>query len=110
MRGRISLEPGSCSSTTLTHDQIATLAKIPILVVFGDHLGDVPGFDFWVTAFQDCQQFIRQINRAGGDATMLYLPAAGLHGNSHMFMQDKNNLRVADLILAWIDRHVESRH
>src|SRR2546425_5551751 len=30
-----------------------------------------------------------------------------LHGNSHMMMQDKNNLQVADLILAWIHEHVE---
>jgi len=29
-----------------------------------------------------------------------------LHGNSHMFMLDKN-LQVADLILAWIHEHVE---
>jgi hypothetical protein len=40
----------------------------------------------------------------------LHLPVAGLLGNSHMLMQDKNNLQVADLILAWIERHVEGRH
>jgi hypothetical protein len=27
-----------------------------------------------------------------------------------MFMQDKNNLQVADLILGWIDAHVEGGH
>ncbi len=25
----------------------------------------------------------------------------------HMFMQDKNNLQVADVIIRWIDEHVE---
>jgi len=35
------------------------------------------------------------------------LPMMGIKGNSHMLMQDKNNLQLADLILAWIDKHVE---
>jgi hypothetical protein len=26
-----------------------------------------------------------------------------------MLMQDKNNLQVADLILAWLDKHVDSK-
>jgi hypothetical protein len=26
-----------------------------------------------------------------------------------MLMQDKNNLQVADLILAWIDQHAENK-
>ena len=30
----------------------------------------------------------------------------GIRGNSHMIMQDKNNLQVADLILKWIDERV----
>ncbi|HYT04759.1 MAG TPA: hypothetical protein VEM13_07740 [Gemmatimonadales bacterium] len=52
----------------------------------------------------------QEVKGAGGDATMLHLPELGIFGNSHIFMQDKNNLQVADLILAWIDRHVEGRH
>jgi len=38
------------------------------------------------------------------------LPGLGIHGNSHMFMQDRNNVQIADLILAWIDGHVEGGH
>lgn len=40
---------------------------------------------------------------------MMSLPAMGIKGNSHMLMQDKNNLQLADLILAWIDSHVEKK-
>jgi len=29
----------------------------------------------------------------------------GIRGNSHMLMQDTNNLQLADLILGWIDKH-----
>src|SRR6266404_3876278 len=104
--GLISIE-GVCT-TNLSAEQIATLAKIPTLVVYGDHLGDVPSVSgFWLGFFQGCQQYVEQINAAGGDATMLHLPDAALFGNSHMLMQDKNNLQVADLILKWINQHVE---
>jgi hypothetical protein len=47
------------------------------------------------------------MNAAGGDAQMIHLPKLGLKGNSHMLMQDKNSLRVADLVIEWIDEHVE---
>ena len=50
-----------------------------------------------------------QINDAGGDMTFISLPDIGIHGNSHMFMQDKNNLQVAKVILDWIQKHVESK-
>jgi len=40
---------------------------------------------------------------------MMHLPKYGQFGNSHMLMQDKNNLQVADLILKWIDEHAEGK-
>jgi hypothetical protein len=40
---------------------------------------------------------------------MMSLPKMGIKGNSHMLMQDKNNLQLADLILKWIDDHVEGK-
>jgi hypothetical protein len=32
----------------------------------------------------------------------------GIHGNSHMIMQDRNNLQIADLILKWIETNVNN--
>ena len=40
---------------------------------------------------------------------MLSPAETGIRGNSHMIMQDKNNLQVADLILKWIDERVSKR-
>jgi hypothetical protein len=40
---------------------------------------------------------------------MLAPPDRGIRGNSHMIMQDKNNLQIADLILKWIDAHAGKR-
>ena len=93
--------------TTLKPAELSILAKIPILIMFGDHL-NIPGeFNFWPGAFDSCNMFVKQVNDAGGDAQMMSLPMMGIKGNSHMLMQDKNNLQLADLILAWIDKHVE---
>jgi pimeloyl-ACP methyl ester carboxylesterase len=96
--------------TNLTAAQLAKIAKIPTLVMFGDHLDGVQGgFNTWPASFQSCNTFVKQVNDAGGDAQMMSLPAMGIKGNSHMLMQDKNNLQLADLILGWIDGHVESK-
>jgi pimeloyl-ACP methyl ester carboxylesterase len=94
----------------MSPQQISTLAKIPTLIVFGDHLGDVPSMPkMWPERFEGCQKFVDQLNAAGGDATMMHLPKYGQFGNSHMLMQDKNSNQVADLILKWIDEHVENK-
>ena len=37
---------------------------------------------------------------------MLSPAETGIRGNSHMIMQDKNNLQIADFILKWIDDRV----
>jgi hypothetical protein len=67
--------------------------------------------DHWGTPQppRECNAEMAQINKAGGDMTFISLPAIGIHGNSHMFMQDKNNLQVADVIIQWIDQHVEHK-
>ena len=108
IRGMISIEQ-PCPADLTDHD-IAALAKIPTLMVFGDHLGDVAGGPAnWQASFESCQAYVKRVSAAGGDAEMMHLPALGIRGNSHMLMQDRNNLQVADLIAAWIDTHVERK-
>jgi pimeloyl-ACP methyl ester carboxylesterase len=100
VRGLVQLETGCFSN--LTEHQIAVLAKVPVLVVVGDHFA-VP------QPSADCTKEMQQVNAAGGDFTFIALPDKGIRGNSHMFMQDKNNLEVADVIVDWIKNHVENR-
>ena len=102
----VSIEPAGCRATSFTNADIATLAKIPILILFGDHI-DAPqkvGLVQWTDAFSDCEAFVRRVKSAGGNATFVHLPDKGIRGNSHMMMQDRNNLQVADLIIGWIRR------
>lgn len=104
MEDRIHDETGQCFRYGLTDEQLNTFSGIPILVVFGDHLAD--SFNgFWQFAFESCTAFIGRINNAGGNAEMLYPPELGIFGNSHMLMQDRNILEIADLILDWIAEH-----
>jgi hypothetical protein len=107
IKGLISIE---MPCPELKPAEIATLAKIPTLVMFGDHLGDVQGgIATWPASFASCQTFVQKLKEKGGDAEMMSLPKMGIKGNSHMLMQDRNNLQLADLILNWIDGHVEKK-
>jgi pimeloyl-ACP methyl ester carboxylesterase len=105
IRGNVTIETGC--PMDLTQSQLATLARIPTLVMFGDHLADVTQPFSWMGAFESCSSFVAQLKKAGGDAEMMHLPELGIRGNSHMLMQDRNSNQVADLLLAWIDRHVK---
>jgi hypothetical protein len=111
MRGLVLVEPGTCPAT-YTDDQIATLATLPILVVFGDDrdtptgIGALPS---WQLRYEGCQALIGRLAKANGQAQMLSPAEIGTRGNSHMIMQDRNHLQVADLILKWIGERVSKR-
>jgi pimeloyl-ACP methyl ester carboxylesterase len=110
-RGLVLVEPGSCPARYTT-EEVATLAKVPILVVFGDHRDTptgIPTLPSWQTRFEACQALISRIRGAGGQAQMLNPPERGIRGNSHMIMQDKNNLQIADLVLQWLEENIRRR-
>ncbi|MBE2321134.1 hypothetical protein FYK61_11630 [Xanthomonas citri] len=111
VKAMILVEPGSCNAESWSQDQIKTLAKIPLLVVYGDHLSAptfVPG-PGWQARFDGCQTLISRLRREGGTAEMLHPPELGIYGNSHLIMQDKNNLQIADLVLEWLARTVDAQ-
>jgi pimeloyl-ACP methyl ester carboxylesterase len=110
-RGLVLVEPGSCPAR-YTAEQIAMLAKVPILVVFGDHRDNptgLPTLPTWRQRFEACQAMIARLKAVGGQAEMLDPTARGIRGNSHMIMQDKNHLQIADFILQWIAERVSKR-
>jgi hypothetical protein len=57
----------------------------------------------------ECVATVNKIKAAKGRADNIHLPSLGIAGNSHMLMMDTNNQQVADLILAWLDRHARAR-
>ena len=105
VKGIIQLETGCFDN--LTPADIAILKKIPILIMEGDHYVQADGVTPQVKPPATCVAMQAQINAAGGHMTYIHLPAIGIYGNSHMFMQDNNNLKIADIIIKWIDKHVK---
>jgi pimeloyl-ACP methyl ester carboxylesterase len=104
VKGLISIEPPGCNSSGYSDEQIARLARLPILIVFGDHLATPQRVGpSWQPFFEDCNAFIARVGSAKGNARMLHPPELGIHGNSHMIMQDRNNLQIAGLIVKWIE-------
>ena len=93
-------------SVVPTDSQIAAYRGVPVLELFADHL-EAPVF----TArprYDARKAVVERINRnEGGKATLVRLPEVGMQGNSHMLMQDKNNLQVADYLLDWLAKNVK---
>jgi pimeloyl-ACP methyl ester carboxylesterase len=109
-KGLVLVEPGRCPEYSA--DQIKTLSTVPILVVFGDHRDTptgLPTLPTWQQRFEMCQGMIGRLKAVGGRAEMLAPPDRGIRGNSHMIMQDKNSLQIADLILQWMGANVSQK-
>jgi hypothetical protein len=97
----VSIEPRSCAVTDA--DVPAVFARIPLLTMFGDFFGtDVAD---WPGRMAECVNTVNRIKVVRGTAENIHLPDSGIHGNSHMPMMDTNNQQLADIILAWLNRH-----
>jgi hypothetical protein len=81
----------------------ADFDAIPYLAVKGDYTA---------TSAQ-CQETVDAINARRADklgtaqAEYLKLDEIGMLGVTHMMMLDKNNLEIADLMIAWVGKHVD---
>jgi pimeloyl-ACP methyl ester carboxylesterase len=98
--GIISIEPAACPAAT---DDMKPFKGMPILVLFGDY---VDKSTRWAPRLKLCRDFVQAANAAGGKAELILLPDVGMHGNSHMLMQDKNSLAIADWLDGWIHHHI----
>jgi pimeloyl-ACP methyl ester carboxylesterase len=94
VKGVIGLEvfPGAEGNTPV----LAEMAKIPFLGLLGDNLSP-----------DDGRAYTRSLTALGGDATTVFLPDAGQHGNGHTMAIEKNNEAIADIIQKWIDVHAK---
>jgi pimeloyl-ACP methyl ester carboxylesterase len=100
----IAIEPAACPAAT---GDMRPFTNMPILVLFGDYIDQSTR---WAPRMKACREFVQAANTAGAHAEVVALPDVGLHGNSHMLMQDKNSLEVADWLLRWIDKAASPAH
>jgi len=71
------------------------LGGVPIVVVSSPCSGFEPG----------CHATADYLRECGADVTELRLEDAGLYGNGHAMMLEKNNVEVAAVLTDWISKH-----
>jgi pimeloyl-ACP methyl ester carboxylesterase len=76
--------------------RLAKLQGIPVLIVTGEA-------SYHAVYDQCTSKFLTQ---AGVPNTFIRLADAGLHGNGHMMMLEKNNIEIAALLQKWIKGHI----
>jgi len=108
LRALVAVETGGCRPN-YTDAQIATLAKVPTLILFGDNLPNDTGMGAnsvtWQNRYDGCVTHAARVKAAGGKIEVLKTTDLGMRGNSHMMMQDRNSDQIADVILKWIDKN-----
>jgi pimeloyl-ACP methyl ester carboxylesterase len=86
----------------VTAEEIASkLVQVPMLSVWGDYSFGAPGRN-GDQRRNGCRDTLAALAAAGGHAHFMLLPQAGIAGNSHMLMLDRNNLEVAQQLLGWL--------
>jgi pimeloyl-ACP methyl ester carboxylesterase len=79
--------------------QLPNLAKMPIAIVHGEASFHAP--------FEHCT--VKYLEQAGAKPRWIDLGKAGIHGNGHMMMLEKNSDEVARAIGDWLDKAVPER-
>ena len=107
IKGIVMLEPGG-TGDYYSAEQIRKLTNIPILIIFGDNLKNDTGMrgHVWQNCYEGWSRFVKRVNEAGGNATMIHLPDMGIRGNSHMMMEDTNSHQIANIMLDWCRKNV----
>jgi pimeloyl-ACP methyl ester carboxylesterase len=67
-----------------------------LIAVYGDNFDLRP----MQGRYEASATMVKEIQAAGGKASMLWLPEQNIHGNSHLLMQDTNNDDIAAMILS----------
>jgi pimeloyl-ACP methyl ester carboxylesterase len=75
------------------------LKSVPVLAVYGDFIDTHPR---WSEMRSRARPYFDAVRAGGSRIDVLDLPAAGIRGNSHMLMMDRNNGEIAALIEAWL--------
>ena len=58
-------------------------------------------------AYDHCT--VKYLEQAGVPIQWIKLADAGIHGNGHMMMLEKNNLEIATVMSRWIEKTLSSR-
>jgi pimeloyl-ACP methyl ester carboxylesterase len=100
VKGILAVETSVDAFDNIPQDKLATLARIPILIVIGDRAQD---------RVDSSRAFEKKMKAIGGDVTIDVLPEAGIKGNGHTMMLERNNKQIMFRMIAWIEGHIAGR-
>ena len=99
IKALIAVEPSGAPDPAKV--ELARVKDIPLLVVWGDYRDKFP---VWERIAATPNKYVSALRDAGTKVEILDLPAAGIRGNSHMMMMDRNSDDIAGRIQAWLVR------
>ncbi len=79
--------------------QVEKLKNVPMLAIYGDY---IEGDARWPKIRANGVSFLAEAGKYGAKYEVIDLPKAGIKGNSHMIMMDRNSDQVAGLIQDWL--------
>jgi pimeloyl-ACP methyl ester carboxylesterase len=100
VKGILALESSTSSFENIPLDARKKLAKIPIIIVIGEHAQDRVDYS---------RKFQKDMAALGGDVTVDVLPEAGIYGNGHTMALEKNNKQIMFRLIAWMEGHVYNK-
>ena len=93
----LAVETSVTAFDAIPAEKLPILAKIPILIVIGDRAQD---------RVDASRAFEAKMKKLGGKVTIDVLPEAGIRGNGHTLMLEKNNRQIMFRMIAWLEGNV----
>lgn len=93
VKGVLALENSATAFDEISDDEIKRIAKVPMINVIADRTPD---------RVEGARKFQKRMQTAGGHFTVDPLPEAGIRGNGHTMMLEKNNKVIMDRMVKWL--------
>lgn len=93
----VAVEPSAVPR--VSGNELSGVRNVRHLFVWGDRLDA-----FWRPLAERSRAYHEELRACGVDSTFLELPKAGVAGNSHLAMLDRNSEAVAERVLEWLTR------
>ena len=93
----LAIESSVTAFDAIPEDGLKKLVKVPILIVIGDRAQD---------RVDASRAFQKKMQALGGSVTIDVLPEAGIFGNGHTMMLEKNNKQIMHRMIAWLEGNV----
>jgi pimeloyl-ACP methyl ester carboxylesterase len=93
VKGVLALENSATAFDEISDDEVKRIAKVPMINVIADRTPD---------RVEGARKFQKRMQAAGGHFTVDPLPEAGIRGNGHTMMLEKNNKVIMDRMVRWL--------